>query len=66
MVGGFWVSNFKSSAVSQEVNKKMGSKLIWGGLTCLFSLAYLLPALPWQMIGALLLAFGYVLYILDK
>jgi hypothetical protein len=44
----------------------MGSKLMWGGLTCLFSLTYLLPTLPWQLVGALLLVVGYVLYLLDK
>ena len=44
----------------------MGHKLMWAGLTAMMALNYLLPTFPWQIVGALLMTVGLVLYLIDK
>ena len=39
---------------------------MWAGLTAMMAFNYLIPTFPWQIVGALLMTVGLVLYLIDK
>jgi hypothetical protein len=44
----------------------MGSKLLWLGLTLILAVAQLVPGLPLELLGALVMILGCVLLVLDR
>jgi hypothetical protein len=44
----------------------MANIFLWGGLTAILAMPTLVPALPWELVGAILMLVGLVLLILGR